>query len=573
MRPVLFRIGAVLLPLAVILGVELVWQLAAPERLFIELPGQPEYQIVNPEYATRYFSGFKPQAAFNPFLKEKPAGGTRIVALGGSSTAGFPYHFYHAFPERLAAELRAAHPLRTIEVVNLGMTAVNSHMIRDIIPAVARINPDAVVIYAGHNEYYGALGAGTGAPLLRNNLWTKRALLWLKRSKLFGALEGLLSSADQSDRTMMARSVGDAHIALNEAAYYAGIDQFAANMGNTLRHFRKEGIPVYMGTVVSNLEGQPPLGQDSLAEMTFAKAREYMEAGDTTNARAAFVQARELDPVRFRAPAAINETIRNLALAEGAHLVELESHFEGLGHDTLFTDHLHPTAAGHALIASAFSETLGHQLMPSSAIPDLDPSPDRFEQAHADLHISRLKGGFPFTRGQTPEQEWTLFTGHLERALNSGSYADSLAAAFVDLKIQLPEALLTASNLAQAQGDTLEALRFMRALMHWQPFNESVHRTAVTLAGQIDVDLALAGEVVQLAAHYSQETDILNTLAAIRIRQGHLPAAATILREVEFRNANSPVMLFNMARLLILQGDTLTARVYFERFQTAQASP
>ena len=575
LRSMLFRVAAVLLPLVAILGLELIWQIAAPERLFMAMPGQPDYRIVNPDYATRYFRGFKPQVAFNPVLKDKPANSLRIVALGGSSTAGYPYHFYHAFPERLAAVLRAQYPMKTIEVVNLGMTAINSHVIRDIAPAVARLDPDAVLIYAGHNEFYGALGAGTGASILRERATPKRAALLLKRSRLYRTLEQLLMAEDQSDRTMMARSVGDADIVLNGPAYQAGLRQFEANMARVLRHLGARAIPVYIGTVVSNLEGQPPLGVDSLAALAYQTALELQAAGDSAAARDAFTQAREFDPVRFRAPAAINRSIRELAARWGAHLVELESSFTGSDHDTLFTDHLHPTYAGHHFMAEVFRRAMRDQLPAADPAPDMDAQPDLFEQAHAGLQIRRLKGGFPFTHDLTPQQEWVRFTGHLQEALNSGSYPDSLAAAFVELDVELPQALLMASRRAQDEGDSLQALRFVRALLYWQPFNASVNRSAASLAGQADGYAALAGEVAQLAVARSPDTDLLNTLAAIRIRQRQLNAAAQLLQAVEAQAPESPIMLYNTARLLVLQGDTLTARDYFARYQAAvgQGSP
>ena len=575
LRPVLFRIGAVLLPLIVLLCVELVWQLVSPAKLFMELPGRPEYDIVNPDFATRYFRGFKPQVAFNPFLKDKPADGLRIVALGGSSTAGYPYHFYHAFPERLAAALRARYPLRTVEVINLGMTAVNSHVIRDITPAVIRLDPDAVLVYAGHNEYYGAFGAGTGAAIMRDRAGVKRAVMLLKRSRLFSALEQLIAVNDNTDRTMMARSVGDAHIAPDSPAFQAGVRQFEVNLGNTLQRFRDEDIPVYIGTIVSNSEGQAPLGLDSLAAASYESARKRLSDGDSVAARQLFGRARELDPVRFRAPEAINQSIRNLATRWDAHLVELEPLFSSSGHDTLFTDHLHPTHAGHQIIADAFREALGEQLPDTESQPDLDGLPDIFEQAHADLLIRRLKGGFPFTHDLTPEQEWTRYTDQLRRAQNSGSYADSLAADFVAMKIRLPQALLVASQMAREEGDSLEALRLMRALLYWQPFNASVQHSALAMAGQIETHTALAGEVAQLAYLFAADVENLNTLAAIRIRQNQFKLAASLLQEIEMRAPDSPVMLFNTARLLVLQGDTLRAQAYFARYRkaVAEASP
>ena len=384
MRALLFRLVAFCLPLLVLLCVEGVWQLVAPERPFVDVPGHPEYMTVNPAYGARYFRGFQPQVAFNPFRKSKPDGTLRIVALGGSSTAGYPYHFYHAFPERLATQLRARAPLRRVEVVNLGMTAASSHVLRDLTPAVTRIEPDAVMIYAGHNEYYGAFGAGSSALGPGRSLWMKRTALLLKRSKVFQGLERLIAPPVERDRTMMARSVGDASIEFEGEAYNTGLRQFGANLESMLRQLRAAGIPVYLATVVSNLAGQPPLGDNTAALEAYANGRADLESGDSLSAWAAFEQAKDLDNVRFRAPTPINEIIRQLAEEYGARMIDLAGY---VWEDFLFSDHLHPTAAGHELMAKAFASALEVAVEG----PPLQPAPDALERAFADLQIARLK--------------------------------------------------------------------------------------------------------------------------------------------------------------------------------------
>ena len=66
-----------------------------------------DVQVFNPEYAGRYFDDFLPSVAFNPFQTNKSDGSVRIVVLGGSTTAGFPYQFYYGFPATMERHLRA----------------------------------------------------------------------------------------------------------------------------------------------------------------------------------------------------------------------------------------------------------------------------------------------------------------------------------------------------------------------------------------------------------------------------------------------------------------------------------
>jgi lysophospholipase L1-like esterase len=64
------------------------------------------------------------------------------------------------FSREVADALRDVLPSDTVEVVNLGIAATNSYAILDFSREIIDQHPDAVMIYAGHNEYYGALGVG-----------------------------------------------------------------------------------------------------------------------------------------------------------------------------------------------------------------------------------------------------------------------------------------------------------------------------------------------------------------------------------------------------------------------------
>ena len=64
--------------------------------------------------------------------------------------------------------------------------------------------------------------------------------------------------------------------------------------------------------------------------------------GDTAAAMASFVQAKEHDPIRFRAPEAMNQILSRLSERHAAILVDLVPHFGPYVRDSLFTDHLHP---------------------------------------------------------------------------------------------------------------------------------------------------------------------------------------------------------------------------------------
>lgn len=72
---------------------------------------------------------------------------------------------------------------------------------------------------------------------------------------------------------------------------------------------------------------------------------------------------------------------------------------------------------------------------------------------------------------------------------------------------------------------------------------------------------------MQLIVAREPSETYLNALAALRIRQGALEPAGSLLRSIEAGYPESAVMLFNMARYLVQTGDTLNAEVYFRRYQ------
>ncbi len=184
------------------------------QDLFIEIPGHPELLVSNPTFLRRYFPSFTPKVAPIPFLKEKESNTYRIFVLGGSSAEGFPYNFYNSFSGRMKQKLDLETQGVNFEVINLGITAVNSYVIWDLRKRISDFEPDAIVLYTGHNEYYGSFGVGSKQFQLGENRWIKRLIINLKDFYLYQWLESIMSSSKQSqtDRTMMSLVVKDSQI-------------------------------------------------------------------------------------------------------------------------------------------------------------------------------------------------------------------------------------------------------------------------------------------------------------------------------------------------------------------------
>ncbi len=450
--------------------------------LFIVAPKHPDYLQPNPQMAKRYFANgpFVPTPSLDFLHASQTPKTYRIVFQGESSAQGFPYG-HGGMPSRmLAKRLAATFPDRDVEVVNTALTGVNSYTLLDQVNAIIARTPDAVLIYTGHNEYYGVFGAGAARgsalhrPLVLAYLALGRSRIVQLLGQLIGRAAAKTGASGGPPRTVMQLMAGDQRIPLGSPRYHEGLDQFRANLAEILSRYHAHGIPVLIGTLTSNERDQPPLadpgagGADS-ADVYYAQAKQLDAAGDTVHARTAYREAKERDPLRFRAPEAMNTIIREEAARHGAVVVETQRAIEGAspggvpGH-TLILEHLHPNLGGYFVIADAFYETMrAHHMIGdwTTTIPatearrSLTVTP--VDSLVGIMRTDRLTSGWPFQpRGaeRTPVVD----------TLHPRSGVEELAQAVVLGRIPWAEATERLRVMADRGGDTAVATRAGLAL-------------------------------------------------------------------------------------------------------------
>ncbi|HEY9117194.1 MAG TPA: hypothetical protein VIN11_05170, partial [Roseivirga sp.] len=196
-----------------------------------------EYLIMNPSVGERYFPNkdFATVGAYDLFLKNKPENGFRIFVQGASSSAGFPYNHSGSFPRLLEQKLQHYFPQKTIEVVNTSLTATNSFTLLDLSDEIIEQSPDAIVIYSGHNEYYGALGVGSSQSFGKSPMVTN-FYLKLKGVKLIQLVRNVVRRFYSSENkagdqeTLMAKMVANESIPFDSETYHAGVNQYKTNI-------------------------------------------------------------------------------------------------------------------------------------------------------------------------------------------------------------------------------------------------------------------------------------------------------------------------------------------------------
>ncbi|HES59055.1 MAG TPA: hypothetical protein ENO18_01370, partial [Caldithrix sp.] len=129
-----FKISLIILPVIILLLIEIflrIFNLFTPEPLFIPVKkNRTELFQLNPGVANRYFNKNQtmvPNLFPSTFNQKKNAGTIRIFCLGGSTTAGFPFHHQIPFPFQLQKILKARFPMSNFEVINIGISAINSY--------------------------------------------------------------------------------------------------------------------------------------------------------------------------------------------------------------------------------------------------------------------------------------------------------------------------------------------------------------------------------------------------------------------------------------------------------------
>jgi tetratricopeptide (TPR) repeat protein len=577
--------------------------------LFEPVVGYEAYQVQDREVARRYFVRQKavPNSLFDAFPVEKRPGELRVFVQGGSSAAGFPFYRGGAFSRMLEQRLQQSLPDRPVEVVNTAMAAVNSYTLLDLAGEILAQQPDAVLIYAGHNEYYGALGAASAETAGRSRTIVRAylALVEFRTVQLIRNLFASLASAPaaaeagQPGETLMARMVGEQQVPLGGETYRAGLEQYRDNLGRLLAFYEQAGVPVYVGTLVanerdhrpfltvfqdetdqaawqaeidrgraagrqSNLESaisafQAATRRDTLAaDGFFYLARALQATGRTADARRAFARASDLDALRFRAPSAFNDEIRALAAQHGATVVEVQAAFheaspEGIVGRELMLEHLHPTLEGYAVMADAFYDAL----VDAGALgPDARPVTDAewagerlvtpLDSLAGYARVASLMQNWPFRPGEAPDFRLDLS--------ESGPLEDRLASQLIDDSIPWAQAVDELGEEYERRGLAAEALRLRFAVIQEYPYAKEPYLQAGNLMLRIaqatgDDARRTAALSFYEAAMDRDSTDaaLVGLVGALYLQADERARATDLLERAYALDPSLPQVAYNLA--------------------------
>lgn len=412
----LFRLLTVVLSLFFLVVVEAglrILGLGYDTRLAVPVTGAPAGAThrFNPDVDRAYFGaldviGPEPR----PFQLPKPNGLYRILVVGGSTVAGFPYSFELALPRQLEVVLQQQSPDRRFEILNAGITAINTHSEVDVVRQGIACEPDLIVVHSGHNEFYGAGGGASTASGFAPRLYP--LLECLRRRRLFQLVESCLHRPQKTH--LLETLPADIAIPLDGPVFVRAWRAYEVHLQEMIALARQAGIPILLTTVPGNLRDQSPMNslarsdlnqqqQREQAERQKAAARHfsygeyeaalailqaarqldsgsailaYREAqclemlGQTQAAADAYVWAADLDGCRFRAPRTFQATVQRVASADSgtvlfcdvARRLGEQSQFPVPG-DDFFLEHVHYNLEGTWRVALILGQFIQERLL------------------------------------------------------------------------------------------------------------------------------------------------------------------------------------------------------------------
>lgn len=593
-----FWVLTLAIPLILLFLIELslrITGLGELEPLFNEVElNDKTYFSANREFANRYFSNtsITPTAANDVFLKEKPANGFRVFALGGSSMAGFPYHYNVMMSHVVKDVLEDGLPNHQVEVINLGISAVNTYTIYDMLPEVLSHEPDLILLYAGHNEYYGALGVGSSESL-GSYPSLIRVYLKLQHFHSFNLLKkgitlflkSILQKPSRSNATLMEQMVSDQQIALESQLFEVGQKQFQSNLEAIIDEISSQDVPLIIGDLISNIRDFEPFmaieSEEPNAKLLFNEGKAELEAGNFESGRNKLISAKDRDALRFRAPEATNQHIHTIAESKNLPVINVFDLFNerseyGLTGNNLMLEHLHPNVEGYFYLGWIYAKKTAEWMqendpawqanqIKSESYYASNVAFSPFDKRVASYRLESILSGWPFQKAGINLPFMNKFS------LNNLSDSLALKTYKGDANWQVSKEQL--ANTYVQEGKLSEALLELNGILRAYPWRVDLLEKKASICSDLGkIDEAISA----LKKASSQKATLFNTkiLGALLLQTNRLEEGLPYLEAAFKINPKDPQNLYNLSGAYGIKKDFAQARKYLDKLlETAPNFP
>lgn len=304
--------------------------------------GGKAFLVNNDDFSLRFFP---PQVARFPgpirMEPHKAPGTYRIFILGESAAMGDPDPSYGA-GRYLDALLSARFPHTHFEIINLGITAINSNVILPIARECAAREGDLWIIYMGNNEMVGPFGAATvfGAqapplPLIRLNLAIQQARL----GQLLTAFLRYLRKPGAGTMSWGGMEMFIGHeLAPDDSRKSAVYRNFSKNLDDIVAAGLRGGAKILLNTVAVNLKDCDPfasLTDSNLPAADQARFNQLYVDGASSENSGKYAEAVQ----NFENAAELDAKVAELQFRLGKCLLALTNFAEAQSHFKMACDY------------------------------------------------------------------------------------------------------------------------------------------------------------------------------------------------------------------------------------------
>jgi len=452
---------------------------------------------------------------------------TRVVLIGESAAAGYPVTGL-SLARVVDAMWRLRFPDAPIEVANLTSVGVNSHVLRRFTREALKLQPDVIVIYAGHNEIIGPYGPAAvfGMPLPA--AWLAQLSLTVRNTRFGRAVARLLDMSgvggEKEKSWQGLAAFAGAEFSFEDESVKQAAKQTAENFRAIIRAAQAQGVKVLVCVPAVNLTEWPPLAsednQDRSAMHAYRTAMDLQARGEQNAAWKFYRHACDLDLRRIRADSRTRQVQRDVAAEFASPDVAIvdadiwlhEKNPTFQTDRTYFLEHVHLTFEGRVAVAELIVDGLDLLLRP----------------------------GEKTMPGEDTETWWRLFPEKVAAARQTLLYTEYHEAEMTDSIADLFEQDLFRSS-PWLQADKIrrrESARTMRqeASKKWTPSHISEKHTVARARSPLDDEVDHSAAMLLLSA-------------------GEEESAKTLLREALIKRPNNARARMVLARLALDRRD------------------
>lgn len=408
----LFPLAAVVIGLAPAIGFELYCRVAGLglTTTSIEFESVRSLFVLN-EQADQYEVASNRLGYFAPesFPRIKSANSKRVFVLGGSTVQGRPYSTSTSLTTWLELALNLADPESDWDIVNCGGVSYASYRLTPIVEEVLDYEPDLVIVMTGHNEFLESreLNSAPSTPSQAVAVVSR----WLAQDRPTLSARPILS--EEVDALLDYEGGLEAYE--HDFEWWSQVGkQFEENLRAMVKLCRRSNTPLLFVRPVSDYSSTPPfkashgpelsekdkqrwktsckeavdamaaVDEFDVADRNRTALKHYQKAcaidpwhaagwylqgkhaeaiGDFQLARQSYEMALYTDVCPLRMSSAYGRSMAAVGQDLGVEVIDANALFEeqsltGIVPSRWMLDHVHPTIAGHQLIANTVAVKL-----------------------------------------------------------------------------------------------------------------------------------------------------------------------------------------------------------------------